>query len=67
MNKNFVINHLKKHHSNLKIIDKNSVFNNNYIVKYRKSQAIKNDKQAKIRAYTFLISSIISKSIPKKN
>ena len=36
------------------------------IIKYRKSQDIKNDKQAKIRAYTFLISSIISKSIPKK-
>lgn len=36
------------------------------IIKYRKSQDIKNEKQAKIRAYTFLISSIISKSIPKK-
>lgn len=43
MNKNFVINHLKKHHSNLKIVDKNSVFNNNYIVKFSIPRNSSND------------------------
>ena len=35
--------YLKKHHSNLKIVDKNNVFNNNYIVKFSIPRNSSND------------------------
>lgn len=45
MNKNYVINHLKKHQSQLRVISKDSCFNNTYQVKFSIPQSSDSDNR----------------------